>query len=387
MKKRLFVSAALTLALVLSFAAPASAGSSIFNDVDMNHWAIGEIERAFNEHVIEGSLNARTGIRNFMPESPLSYAAFTTIMMRAVYPDALAEGEAAYPKDWVLAAGFGAEKLGLLDPGMSRGELDSPMPRYDMARVLIKLLMAAGYTEPSQYDLDTIVGGIKDGASLKAEYRDYVAMCYDLGLISGFSDGSVKGDNMMNRAQAAAVYCRYSDLVKRIINGEDVIKTPKKALIEVSESDPAEPHVFFKDYTEFELDAVRQILERTNQERAAQGLGALSINPDLQQAAMKRARELETLFSHTRPGGGDCLSLLDKDFMENISQAGENIAGEQLDGNQAMDDWMQSPGHRENILMPSFTHIGIGAYQSGGHTYYVQMFGKGFSKLESINLP
>ncbi len=52
-----------------------------------------------------------------------------------------------------------------------------------------------------------------------------------------------------------------------------------------------------------------------------------------------------------------------------------------------MDDWMQSPGHRENILMPSFTHIGIGAYQSGGHTYYVQMFGKGFSKLESINLP
>ncbi len=411
MENKRFLSLVLSLVLMLSAAVPISAADNeIFGDVPGNHWAISEIERAYQEHVIEGSVDPATGIRNFRPESPLSYAAFATIMIRAAYPEMLQQGEKAYPNDWVLAAGYAAEKLGLIDEGMSREQLDSPMPRYDMARLLINLLLAFGRTDDSLFDIEAIAGNIQDGASLKPAYRDCVAMCYDLGLISGFSDGSFKGDNKMNRAQAAAVYCRYSDLVERIDAGETVIKTPAKQeeLPPVSEEPSAgeqapeseQPSVseapteseapvadgLFSQNTEFELECIKQILEGTNAARAEEGLKPLFISEALQKAAYIRARELEEKFSHTRPDGSSCDTAIEPSARYRTWMCGENIAAGHLNGNHVMEGWMASPGHRSNILEKAYTCIGIGSYvDAEGMTYYVQIFGNGLE--DSAELP
>lgn len=405
MKNKAIISLALSLILVLSAAVSVfAAGSGSFGDVAENHWAVSEIERAYQEHVIEGSVDPETGIRNFRPESPLSYAAFATIMIRAAYPGMLEQGEAAYPKDWVLAAGYAAEKLGLIDEGMSREKLDSPMPRYDMARLLINLLLAFGRTDESLFDIEAIAGKIQDGASLKPEYRDCVAMCYDLGLISGFSDGSFKGDNRMNRAQAAAVYCRYSDLVERIDAGEAVIKTPAKAeeLPQVNEdpsageqpseseqtpiTEPPAADGLFSQNSEFELECIKQILDGTNAARAEEGLKPLFISEALQKAAFIRSRELEDHYSHTRPDGSSCDTAIEPSARYSIWMCGENIAAGHLNGSHVMEDWMASPGHRSNILEKGYTCIGIGAYvDAGGMTYYVQVFGNGLG--DSVELP
>ena len=95
---------------------------------------------------------------------------------------------------------------------------------------------------------------------------------------------------------------------------------------------------------------------------------------DLQEEmAIQRAFELTVLFSHTRPDGRDCFSLSD-DVGLTSTALGENIAAGQPNAQLVMYSWMNSEGHRENILNPNYTHIGIGCVQMGGINYWVQYF-------------
>ncbi len=117
-----------------------------------------------------------------------------------------------------------------------------------------------------------------------------------------------------------------------------------------------------------------QILSGVNQQRGANGLGGLSEDGALDSIADTRAKELVQSFSHTRPQGGDASSDV---FATGATAFGENIAAGQSDGNDAMNSWMNSSGHRANILSSDFTKIGIGVYydpNSTWKTYYVQVF-------------
>lgn len=116
-----------------------------------------------------------------------------------------------------------------------------------------------------------------------------------------------------------------------------------------------------------------QVVRLVNKERAKAGLKKLEMDKKLQMAAAKRAKELKTLFSHTRPDGSVCFTALDK---YNISYivAGENIAMGQTTPKEVMNSWMNSAGHKANILSGNFTKIGIGCYQYNGRLYWVQLF-------------
>jgi len=117
----------------------------------------------------------------------------------------------------------------------------------------------------------------------------------------------------------------------------------------------------------------REVVRLTNIERERAGLPTFEVNPRLMDWAQMRAEELSVLFSHTRPDG---------------SGAGtENIATRHRTPEQVVRDWMNSPGHRRNILSPasdpdngviSFTHIGVGCHMdSGGTLHWVLTFGYG----------
>lgn len=111
------------------------------------------------------------------------------------------------------------------------------------------------------------------------------------------------------------------------------------------------------------------VLSLVNKERAKQGLGALSMESSLLETAMVRAAETVVLFSHTRPDGSSCFRL-------NPLLYGENIAALQSSAQSVMDSWMNSEGHKANILSDSYTSIGIGCFEAddGGY-YWVQCFG------------
>lgn len=119
---------------------------------------------------------------------------------------------------------------------------------------------------------------------------------------------------------------------------------------------------------------IRQVVDLVNAERAKEGLAPLTINTKVQAAAQVRARECEQSFSHTRPNGSSFATALKE---QNVSyrSAGENIAWGQRSPEEVMKGWMNSPGHRANIMNPNFTTIGVGYYQNAnGTNYWCQLF-------------
>ena len=115
-------------------------------------------------------------------------------------------------------------------------------------------------------------------------------------------------------------------------------------------------------------DYAFQVLKFVNAERAKKGLKALTMDTSLLDTAMQRGFELVLCFSHTRPAGDDC-------FTANTLMMGENIAWGQTTPASVMNSWMNSTGHRANILGSDYTTIGIGCVVIDGQNYWVQCFG------------
>lgn len=100
-----------------------------------------------------------------------------------------------------------------------------------------------------------------------------------------------------------------------------------------------------------------EVLDIVNNERAAQGLSPLTMDKGLMDAAQVRAYEIVSQFSHTRPDGTSCFTVLPADYK--YGSLGENIAAGQRSAADVMNSWMNSEGHRANILNGGFQSIGI----------------------------
>ena len=119
-----------------------------------------------------------------------------------------------------------------------------------------------------------------------------------------------------------------------------------------------------------------QVLKLTNKQRLANGLEPLSEYEPLLEAAYERSYELVSNFDHTRPDGSDCSTILN-DYAISWSSMGENIAAGYSSSAAVVDAWMNSEGHRANILTEEFTHLGAGVYQDSSSyygTYWTQLF-------------
>lgn len=122
-----------------------------------------------------------------------------------------------------------------------------------------------------------------------------------------------------------------------------------------------------------DMTYIQQVAALVNAERVKEGLSPLTISQDLNTAAQKRAEETVEKFSHTRPNGSSCFSVLDE-LGITYRCAGENIAFGQKTPEEVVTAWLNSKGHRDNILSEDFTMLGIGYYVSNGVTYWTQMF-------------
>lgn len=120
----------------------------------------------------------------------------------------------------------------------------------------------------------------------------------------------------------------------------------------------------------------KQVIDLVNQERAKAGLSPLKENTELAKVAEVKAEDLRdnNYFSHTSPVYGSPFDMM-KQFGIKYTAAGENIAKGQRSPQEVMNGWMNSEGHRANILNSNFTEIGVGyVTDSNGNTYWVQMF-------------
>lgn len=120
----------------------------------------------------------------------------------------------------------------------------------------------------------------------------------------------------------------------------------------------------------------KEVVHLVNIEREKRGLQPLTISPQISDIARKKSNDMKihNYFDHQSPTYGSPFEMLQQ-FGVSYSSAGENIAAGQQTAQEVMNGWMNSEGHRANILNPSFTHIGVGTVTGGNYgIYWTQLF-------------
>ena len=131
--------------------------------------------------------------------------------------------------------------------------------------------------------------------------------------------------------------------------------------------------VLFTTFAGALADKSSDVLDLVNKERKAAGLKKVTLSDDLNRVAQLRAAEIVEKWSHTRPNGEAWKTAFAEEGVS-ASYRGENLAKGQYSAEKVVDDWMDSKGHRANILNRKFTKMGVASVVIGGVTYWVQVF-------------
>ncbi|MDP5315788.1 sigma-70 family RNA polymerase sigma factor [Streptomyces poriferorum] len=172
--------------------------------------------------------------------------------------------------------------------------------------------------------------------------------------------------------QSASASATASPSVKRSSSATPS-RTPKKSVAPTPTVAPA-PRVTATPPVSVSTTA--QVVSLVNKERAAAGCGGLTEDSQLTDAAQRHSDDMAArdFFEHTNPDGADPGQRV-TDAGYRWSTYGENIARGQQTPESVMESWMNSPGHRANILNCSFKNIGIGIHKGSGGPWWTQDFG------------
>ncbi len=176
---------------------------------------------------------------------------------------------------------------------------------------------------------------------------------------SALSHTVVRGDTMWKLA------VQYQVGISEIIASNPQVSNPDLIypgqILTIPEEDAA--------VTQYEQEVIRLV----NEIRAQNGLSALTYNWELSRVARYKSQDMvdNRYFSHTSPTYGTPFQMI-RSFGLSYRSAGENIAYGQRTPQAVVNAWMNSSGHRANILSSSYTQIGVG-YVANGH-YWTQMF-------------
>lgn len=190
--------------------------------------------------------------------------------------------------------------------------------------------------------------GFKDLSQIDSWARGKVYALVNENYIQG-SDGSLNPKGQISREEFAQV-------MHNILNYDEIKDKEDK------EDKPS-------------LEVEGEVLRLVNIERKKQGLKELKLGDKLSDVARLKSQDMadNSYFSHTSPTYGSPFDMM-KRFNINYRAAGENIAMGHRSPEAVMTGWMNSPGHRANILNPNFGTLGVGYVAGNGSTYWTQMF-------------
>ena len=121
----------------------------------------------------------------------------------------------------------------------------------------------------------------------------------------------------------------------------------------------------------FKQSEAKKLVSLVNKDREEAGVCTIKWDSGLEKTAKKRAIEISEYYSHTRPDGTDVYSMDDDVYAENIAK-GPKFKTASIIHNEG---WMQSQGHKENVLRKGYTKMGAALYVVDGVNYWVQLFG------------
>ncbi|MDY0235476.1 MAG: S-layer homology domain-containing protein [Gudongella sp.] len=332
MKK--YLSMLIALLIVLQ---PLSAFADSFKDVKQSDWYYGNISIL----VQDGTLNGYPD-KTFKPQNTITRAEFIKATMSVIGYDNIPSTGTHWADGYIQKG----KDLGILCSYVTSNP-DVAITRYDMSRIVSNLLTYQNYN--SSVDLNLYENSLGDIAAISNNLdpvlKKSVLNSYASGILTGYEDGTFSGDRTLNRGEAATVLLRIKDAKYRA--------KPKV----VSES----------SYQE-------EILALVNKERTSRGLNALVLSAEISKVAIEKSKDMAIFdyFSHESPNYGSPFDMMKK-FGITYRAAGENIAMGYTTPADVMEGWMDSPGHKANILSTNFNKIGIGMYR-GDSVYWTQQF-------------
>ncbi len=116
-----------------------------------------------------------------------------------------------------------------------------------------------------------------------------------------------------------------------------------------------------------------EVFELTNQQRAKYGLQPFKKTDKLSALAVQRAWENTVVYGHNRPDGSSCFTILTQNGIK-FRTVAENVAYSQSSPAEVVNAWMNSSGHRANILNPDLEYLGVGYYSENGKRMWAQLF-------------
>lgn len=363
------------LAMVCAGIIAAHSTAFAFSDVS-GHWAQNDIQIMSAAGYINGYPDG-----TFLPDKPVTKAEFLKIMTLRYD---ITQNEDGY----LMWSDVGEDEwyspysaAGAILPMSADGRLDpnGDLQRYEAAVALLTI-----------YDIDYI-NNISDSAKTQGDYSEYADDEGMVSLISAVIDSKIMNGkengfepfDYLTRAELCTLLNRLKSRDADITKTNDIINSIIAGLTGQSET---ENNGNGNSDTENNSDVSeykQMVFELVNAEREKNGLDPLKWDIVLEAAADLHSMDMveRDFFSHVSPDG--------KTMVERIKAAGEifgedvtymsfaeNIAAGQMDPESVMESWMNSEGHRANILDPDLTHIGVGIAYGGDYgIYWTQCFG------------
>lgn len=181
--------------------------------------------------------------------------------------------------------------------------------------------------------------------------------------------------------------CNFHDVLRmnkhyknpHLIHPQDKVELPDGSTGQSTNENSRQDEIADKNNTPTEQGSTNEataILNLVNKERSKNGLNPLTLSQELTNVATIKAKDMrdKNYFSHNSPTYGSPFDML-QHFGIHYSYAGENIASGQQSPEQVMTDWMNSSGHRANILNKNYTQLGVGYVEGGNYgNEWVQLF-------------
>ena len=333
---------------VLSFMllVPVTAYADHFPDVSRNHWAYESIHRLSAAEILNGYSN---GV--FRPEREVTRAQAAVILARALDVDLDTPFQPEFndvPADhYAYPAIASLTERGVFSNASSFNP-DRPLPRSQMAKIIVE---GFGITVDSNHQLTfTDVP-----ETLWA--HDYIITLAEVGISEGYTPTTFKYGVNVTRGQLAA-------FIDRALQFEEAVATGSISYDEARQ--------MYIGANSIAYDTIPLV----NSQRINANVPTLEEDPELTRIAQIKAEDMvdNNYFDHVSPIFGEPWEMaIELGYPTN--QVGENIASGYRTAEEVITAWMESPGHKENILRPSYTHIGVGyAEDEDGFPYWVHLF-------------
>ncbi|WP_162920122.1 S-layer homology domain-containing protein [Paenisporosarcina cavernae] len=339
--------------LFLILLVPTQALAAGFSDVPTNHWAYASIDKLTKQNILNGYTNG-----TFLPSKPVTRAEAALIIARATVNNKPTSFQAKFtdvPKNHpAYNAIQSLTELGVFSNSVKFNP-DKILWRSEMSKIIVEA-----------YDI--IVDDNNEvffpDMSPRTWYFPYATTIAEVKISEGLTPLKFGPGYATTRAQLATFIDRAMTFKQKRDAGIITYDKTKKQYLDstISTTD------------DFALETIHLV----NIERAKEGLNPLKEDGSLSKIAFIKAKDMveNDYFDHVSPTYGQPWDMA-KHFNYSYSYFGENIALGQRTPAEVVNDWMNSSGHRANILNPNYTQIGASAYKnSQGRIYWVHMFAK-----------